>query len=151
MRFVDTNVLLYSVSTAAAERQKAKIAQTILDDPDLALSVQVLQEFYVQATRESKSDSITHEQAAALVEAYLRFMVQETTVALMQAALETKQRFRISYSDAAMIEAARMLACDTVPSEDLGHGQVYERYEFGIRTPQAAQAVSPLIGNRSPS
>lgn len=126
MRFVDTNVLLYSVSTAAAEQQKAQIALQILDDPDLALSVQVLQEFYVQATRESKSDRITHEQAAALVEAYLRFTVQQTTVALMQAAIETKQRFRISYWDAAVIEAARTLACDTVLSEDLSHGQDYD-------------------------
>jgi predicted nucleic acid-binding protein len=126
MRFVDTNVLLYSVSTAAAEQEKAQIALTILDDPDLALSVQVLQEFYVQATRESKSDRIAHEQAAALVEAYLRFTVQETTVALMQAALETKQRYRISYWDAAVIEAARTLACDTVLSEDLSHGQDYD-------------------------
>jgi predicted nucleic acid-binding protein len=126
MRFVDTNVLLYSVSTAAAEQEKAQIALKILDDPDLALSVQVLQEFYVQATRESKSEKITHEQAAALVEAYLRFTVQETTVALMQAALETKQRFRISYWDASVIEAARTLACDTVLSEDLSHGQDYD-------------------------
>jgi predicted nucleic acid-binding protein len=126
MRFVDTNVLLYSVSTAAAEQEKARIALKILDERDLALSVQVLQEFYAQATRESKTDRITHEQAAALVEAYLRFTVQETTVALMQVALETKQRFRISYWDAAVIEAARTLACDTVLSEDLSHGQDYD-------------------------
>ena len=126
MRFVDTNVLLYAVSTAAAEQQKAQIALKILDEPELALSVQVLQEFYVQATRESKSDRITHEQAAALVEAFLRFTIQETTVALMHAALQTKQRFRISYWDAAVIEAARTLACDTVLSEDLSHGQNYD-------------------------
>jgi predicted nucleic acid-binding protein len=126
MRFVDTNVLLYSVSTAAAEQEKAQIALKILDERDLALSVQVLQEFYVQATRESKTDRVTHEQAAALVEAYLRFTVQETTVALMQAALETKQRFRISYWDASVIAAARTLACDTVLSEDLSHGQEYD-------------------------
>jgi predicted nucleic acid-binding protein len=44
----------------------------------------------------------------------------------MQAALETKQRFRISYWDAAVIEAARTLACDTVLSEDLSHGQYYD-------------------------
>ena len=93
------------------------------------MSVQVLQEFYVQATRESKTDRITHEQAAALVEAYLRFTIQETTVALMQAALEARQRFRISYWDAAVIEAARMLACNIVLSEDLSHGQDYD----GIR------------------
>jgi predicted nucleic acid-binding protein len=126
MRFVDTNVLLYSVSTAAAEQEKAQIALKILDEHDLALSVQILQEFYVQATRESKSDRITHEQAAALVEAYLRFTIQETTLALMRAALETKRRFRISYWDAAVIEAARTLACDTVLSEDLSHGRDYD-------------------------
>jgi predicted nucleic acid-binding protein len=126
MRFVDTNVLLYSVSTAAAEQEKAQIALKLLDEHDLALSVQVLQEFYVQATRESKSDRITHEQAAALVEAYLRFTVQETTIALMQAALESRHRFRISYWDAAVIEAARMLACDTLLSEDLSHGRDYD-------------------------
>lgn len=125
MRFVDTNVLLYAVSTAPAEHEKARIALEILEERNLALSVQVLQEFYVQATRESKPDRITHEQAAALVEAYLRFTVQETTVALMQAASETRDRFRISYWDAAIIEAARVLSCDTVLSEDLGHGQSY--------------------------
>jgi predicted nucleic acid-binding protein len=72
------------------------------------------------------SDIITNDQAAALVEAYLLFTVLETTVALMQAALETKQRFRISYWDAAVIEAARTLACDTVLSEALSHGQDYD-------------------------
>ncbi len=126
MRFVDTNVLLYSISTAPAEQEKAQIALKILDEHELALSVQVLQAFYVQATRESKTDRLTHEQAAELVEAYLRFTVQETTVALMQAALETKQRFRISYWDAAVIEAARARACDTVLSEDMTHGQDYD-------------------------
>lgn len=126
MRFVDTNILLYSVSTAAAEQGKAQIALEILNERDLALSVHVLQEFYVQATRESKTDRLTHEQATALVEAYLRFTVQNTTVALMQAALETKHRFRISYWDAAVIEAARTLACDTVLSEDLSHRQDYD-------------------------
>lgn len=90
------------------------------------MSVQVLQEIYVQATRESKSDRITHEQTAALVEAYLRFTVQETTIALMQAALESRHRFRIFCRDAAVIEAARMLTCDTLLSEDLSHGQDYD-------------------------
>ena len=126
MRFVDTNVLLYAVSTVPTEQEKARIALEILEQHDLAVSVQVLQEFYVQATRPSKADRITHEQAAALVEAYLRFPVQETTVGLMQAALEARERFRLSYWDAAVIEAARALSCDTVLSEDLSHGQSYD-------------------------
>ena len=54
MRFVDTNVLLCAISRAPAEQDKAKRANDILADHDLALSVQVLQEFQVQATRASR-------------------------------------------------------------------------------------------------
>ncbi len=45
MRFVDTNVLLYVASTAPEEQAKRRVALSILEDEDLALSVQVLQEF----------------------------------------------------------------------------------------------------------
>lgn len=126
VRFVDTNVLLYALSTAAAERPKAAAARTLLDADDLALSTQVLQEFYVQATRTSKADRLSHAQAAAFVEALLRFPVQPTTVALVRAALDACPRFRIAYWDAAIIEAARILGCPTVLSEDLAHGRDYD-------------------------
>lgn len=125
MRFVDTNVLLYAVSTTPKEAAKAEAARQLLEADDLALSVQVLQEFYVQATRVGRKDRLNHEQAALLVEAWLRFPVQETTVPLMQAALETKRRHRISYWNATIIEAARFLECDVLLSEDLAHGRDY--------------------------
>ena len=48
MRFVDTNILLYAVSAAADDQPKSRVALLTLEDDDLALSVQVLQEFYVQ-------------------------------------------------------------------------------------------------------
>jgi len=123
MRFVDTNILLYAVSTAPEEQQKAQIALSVLDDEDLALSVQVLQEFYVQATRTGRSERLSHEQASLLIEAFLRFPVQETTVELALAAVRSAQRFGISYWDAAVIEAARILGCTVVLTEDLSDGQ----------------------------
>ena len=126
MRFVDTNVLLYAVSTAPGEASKASVARGLLGADDLALSVQVLQEFYVQATRAGRSGRLSHEQAALLVESWLRFPVQETTVPLLRGALETRQRHRLSYWDAAIVEAARLLECDTLLSEDLAHGRAYE-------------------------
>lgn len=125
MRFVDTNVLLYAASKAPREERKARIARRLLEGDDVALSVQVLQEFYVQATRATRSDRMTHAQASALVEAFLRFRVQEITLALMLAAQDKSDRFRISYWDAAIIEAARSLGCRTVLSEDLSHGADY--------------------------
>lgn len=125
MRFVDTNVLLYAASTARDEAPKANKARALLDAEDLALSVQVLQEFYVQATRPTKRDRLSHEQATALVEAFARFPVQETTLALVRAALHTSRRFKLSYWDSAIIEAARSLGCRTILSEDLSHGADY--------------------------
>ena len=46
MRFADTNILLYAISTTPEEQPKAQVALQLLDAGDLGLSVQVLQEFY---------------------------------------------------------------------------------------------------------
>jgi len=125
VRFVDTNLLLYAISRDPEERAKRERARELLADRDLGLSVQVLQEFYVQATRETRSDRLTHEQAATLVDSFRRFTVQVTTIEVMLAAMQTKQRFNLSYWDAAIIEAARALGCRVVLSEDMSDGQDY--------------------------
>ena len=125
MRFVDTNVLLYAISRDPAEQDKATRANEILAGRDLALSVQVLQEFYVQATRESRPDPLTHEQAIELVESFMRFPVATTTAEQMLAAFATCRRFHLSYWDAAVLEASRSLGCDVVLSEDLSDGEDY--------------------------
>lgn len=125
MRFVDTNVLLYAISKDSTEREKADRANAILDAGDVALSVQVLQEFYVQATRETRSDRLTHEQAAGLVESFLRFPAQVIDVSIARAAFATRHRFGISYWDAAILESARAMGCAVVLSEDLDDGTDY--------------------------
>jgi predicted nucleic acid-binding protein len=125
VRFVDTNILLYAISKAPDERDKAAQANEILRARDLALSAQVLQEFYVQAIREHGPARLTHDQASGLVEAFLRFPVRAITADLVLAAIATRDRFGISYWDAAILEAARSLGCDVVLSEDLSVGQDY--------------------------
>jgi predicted nucleic acid-binding protein len=125
MRFVDANILLYSLSTHSAESAKAEIARRLLDDDDLCLSVQVLQEFHVQATRPSRRGALSHDEAVALVQTWLRFPVQEITVALMRNAFAASARWHLSYWDAAVIEAARLQGCGHVLSEDLSAGQDY--------------------------
>jgi predicted nucleic acid-binding protein len=123
VRFVDTNILLYAISRDPAEFEKAKRANDILADRDLALSVQVLQEFYVQATRASRPDAIEHAQAVRLIQSFRRYPVQDVTSGIMMAALDACKRFQISYWDAAIIEASRALGCAQVLSEDLNDGQ----------------------------
>jgi predicted nucleic acid-binding protein len=123
VRFVDTNVLLYAISKAPEEATRAGRALEILEDADCALSVQVLQEFYVQSTRSSRAERLDHVQAVSLIESWCRFPVQEMTVAILQAALGCKERYRIGYWDAAIVEAARAAGCREVLSEDLQDGQ----------------------------
>ena len=82
-RFIDTNILLYSVSQhprEAAKRERA-IAPPSSDDP--ALSVQVLQEFYVQATRRGRPDALPHDIASGLMGAWARFPVQEISLPIV--------------------------------------------------------------------
>jgi predicted nucleic acid-binding protein len=119
VRFADTNVLLYAISRDREEDAKAERANALLAERDLALSVQVLQEFYVQATRPTRPDPISHADAVELIEAFQRFPVASITTDVMRAALTTSDRFQISYWDAAILEAARSLGCEVVLSEDL--------------------------------
>jgi predicted nucleic acid-binding protein len=143
VRFVDTNVLLYAVSTAEDEQRKRELALAILNSDDVALSVQVLQEFYVQATRASKPERLTQEQAVALIDSWLRFQVQETTVALLQQALSTSARWQISYCDAAIVEAARAMRCTRLLSEDMQDGMDFA----GVRVEDPFRASSAQLGS----
>ena len=125
-RFVDTNVLLYSISRAPAEASKREIAIALLDADDIALSVQVLQEFYVQATRATRPDALPHDIAAGLIHTWLRFKIQETTLAIVLGALDIKAAYKLSYWDAAILATARTLGCRELLSEDMSHGQEVE-------------------------
>ena len=125
MRFVDTNVLLYAVSAQEQEKEKQRLSLDLLAARDLALSVQVLQEFYIQATRPSRAGALRHDEAVAFVRSLQRFPVQSMTPGVMQAAFVICQRFRLSYWDSAILAAARACNCDTVYSEDMRDGQDY--------------------------
>lgn len=123
--FVDTNVLLYAVLPEGEAAAKRRRAREILAGPRIAFSVQVLQEFYTQATRENRNDRLEEAEASAVVEHLLRRPVQKLIPATVVAAIATSQRYRISYWDAAIIEAARELGCARVLTEDLNDGQDY--------------------------
>ena len=126
LRFLDTNILLYSISGAADEAVKRNTAVAVLDGDDNALSVQVLQEFYVQSTRVTRAGALSHETAAALIATWMRFDVKDNTVAVLRGALDIKSRYGFSYWDSAVIAAARALGCSELLSEDLSHGQVID-------------------------
>jgi predicted nucleic acid-binding protein len=125
-RFLDTNILLYSISRDPTEAQKRDIAIALLDADDIALSVQVLQEFYVQATRATRPDAIAHDLAVGLMRTWLRFEIQEITLPVMTGALDIRATYGLSYWDAAIVAAARALGCRELYSEDMSHGREIE-------------------------
>ncbi len=122
MRFIDTNVLLYAVSTSPEDAGKRRRAQALLKEPDLAISVQVLQEFYYQAVRRG---GMTHEDALSFLRPIMRFPVQDVTLDVFREAVAISRRFQLSYWDGAILAAARTLGCDAVYTEDLNAGQDY--------------------------
>ena len=123
MIFFDTNILLYSISGEPTESHKRERAVALLDRDDGALSVQVLGEFYVQATRPTRPERLSHQIAAALISKWTRFPVQEINLGILNAALEIKGTHRFSYWDSAIIAAARALGCRELYTEDMSHGR----------------------------
>jgi predicted nucleic acid-binding protein len=126
LHFLDTNILLYSISRDPAETAKREQAIALLEQDSGALSVQVLQEFYVQATRSSRPDPLPHAIAAGLIATWTRFRVQEITVDILNGALEIRAVHGFSYWDSAIIAAARALGCSKLYTEDLSHGREVE-------------------------
>ena len=126
MRFTDTNVLLYAAIDTPENAGKHRIASEILSRSDLCLSVQVLQEFYYQATRPTRLGRLTHDDALAFLGTLLRFPVQDVTLGLFREATVISRRYHLSYWDGAILAAARALGCEAVYSEDLSAQQDYD-------------------------
>ena len=126
MRLTDTNVLLYAVSPLPEDDDKRSRARDLLRRSDLAVSVQVFQEFYHQATRPTRLGRLTHEDALAFLGSLLKFPVQDVTLDVFRDAVAISGRFRLSYWDGAILAAARALGCEAVYSEDLSAQQDYD-------------------------
>jgi predicted nucleic acid-binding protein len=120
--FLDTNLLLYAITTDPAERAKRDRARWLLQEDDWTVSVQVLQEFYVQATRPSRRCALTAAEARTLIQSWERFSVQAITLEVMERAMEWQERFSLSHWDAAILSAAQQAGCDMILSEDMGDG-----------------------------
>lgn len=138
--FLDTNVLIYAVSSSPAESAKKERALELISHADFGLSAQVLQEFYINVTAKIALP-LAPDDAVALLEQFRTFPVVWTDYPLIVAGIETALRFRISYWDGAIIAAAERLGADTLYTEDLNNGQRYG----------SVQAVNPFLSRAADS
>jgi len=113
------------------------VARRVLAEPEIAFSAQVLQEFYAAAVTKQRLE-MTHDEALTVLNSLAAFPVWPVTRELVLEAIDAKQRFQVSYWDAAILVAAKQLGCRVVYSEDLNDGQQYD----------GVQVINPFaIGN----
>lgn len=121
--FIDTNVLIYAHDRDANAKQQ--IAKNILRDlwaqRKGVLSMQVLQEFYVNVTR--KIPSPLSKDAARLVVSSYTMWCMETTPTEISTAFRVEDESRLGFWDALIISSAVKCGATRILSEDLNAGQ----------------------------
>ena len=132
--FVDTNILVYAHDRDAADKHQAakeKVAQLWRLPVAPAISVQVLQELYVNLIRKTVSQS----EARQTIIDYCAWHVVDNDPTLLMEGIDLQIRWQSSFWDALILAAAQRAGAGVIWSEDLNTTQDYG----GI------VAVNPLI------
>jgi predicted nucleic acid-binding protein len=106
-------------------RRSGRSLDAYLSEPEIGFSARVLQEFYSAAVTKQRL-KMTHDEAVAVLRSLAAFPVCTISRELVMQAIDAKQRFGISYWDAAIVAAAKQLGCSRLYSEDQNHGQDYD-------------------------
>jgi len=124
--FVDTNILLYAHDKAAgAKHERAKaLVEELWRDRTGVVSTQVLQELAVNLRRKA-GRPLDGKTTRDVVTDYLTWQVIVNGGESILEALDIETRYRISFWDALVIQAAQAAGADVLYSEDLSDGQAY--------------------------
>jgi predicted nucleic acid-binding protein len=122
--FLDTSVLVYADDASAGKKQR--IAQDVLEDTVkrgvATLSTQVLQEYFVIATRKLRLDAAA---ARRRVELLSVLDVVEVDVPTIFSAIDLHRLHAIAFRDALIVQSAAVGGCARLLTEDLQHGRAY--------------------------
>ncbi len=122
--FLDTNILLYAYDASAGERhdQAARLVGDLAAQRRAATSVQVLQEFYVNATRKI-AEPLAPQTALERIRLFSRWPTHAPTAQDVFTAASLAQEVRLSFWGAMVVHSAAELGCAVLWSEDLNAGQ----------------------------
>ena len=118
--FLDTNILVYLFDADAPEKQ-ARARGLFREDTEIRLSTQVLQEFYVAATRKL-AKPLAPDQARRVVEDLGAFPVARMSHRLVLSAIDRSMASQVSFWDGLIIETALAEGARRLVSEDLQDG-----------------------------
>jgi predicted nucleic acid-binding protein len=122
--FVDSNILIYAHDLDAGVKRERAVAKLreLWDSATGRLSVQVLQEFYVNATQKLATP-IARSTAREVIQTYGVWVHHATTVETVTRATEISDLARISFWDALIVASAEEADADELLTEDLNDGQ----------------------------
>ena len=113
----------------ATETAKQPVARAAISDlwrhRTGTLSTQVLQEFYVTATRKL-ARPLTRAEARDVIELYSAWPVVTINSSLLLAATRIEELHQLSFWDALILEAARVAGAQVLLTEDLHHGRTID-------------------------
>ncbi|MGB3682142.1 MAG: PIN domain-containing protein [Rubrobacteraceae bacterium] len=124
--FVDSNILLYAHDQSAGEKRRVArdLIQTLWEERSGRLSIQVLQEFFVNATRKLSRPLETAD-AREVISDYAYWPVHRPGTVDVLSAIDLHRGAQISFWDAMILTSAVAQGCNVLYSEDLGDGQYY--------------------------
>lgn len=125
--FFDTNVLLYMYddNEPLKKRKAIEIFERESEAWNAVVSTQVLQEFYVNATRKL-SGPLSPERAEARVRDFSQLPLVRVDVNMILASIARSRRHVLSFWGSLIIEAALFAGVQRILTEDLHHGQEIE-------------------------
>ncbi len=125
-QFVDSNVLVYAYDLSQGEKneQAKSLLLSLWESGHGCVSIQVLQEFFVNVTRKSEFP-LSPEQAAQIIHDLSDWRVHRPGIKDVLAAIDLHQRYRISFWDAMILQSAQQSDCGIVWSEDLSDSEDY--------------------------
>lgn len=126
-QFIDTNILIYAHDASAGtkhDRARALLRE-LWENRAGCLSIQVLQEFYVNVTRKV-ARPMSPDAAAQIIADLGVWPVHRPDVDDVLEAIRLQTSRQLSFWDAMILTSARRLGCETLWSEDMSHGQQYE-------------------------
>jgi predicted nucleic acid-binding protein len=128
LQFVDTNVLIYAhdLSSGPKHTQARGLIEELWQSEEGCLSVQVLQEFYVNVTQKVAKPLAT-EVAAQIIADLSVWQIHRPGVEDVLDAIRLQDRHQLHFWDAMIIASAVQLGCQTLWTEDLNPGQVYDQ------------------------
>ena len=120
--FLDTNILVYAVDADSPAKRNAsrRVIETLAADASGVISTQVMQEFYVAATRKLGIPPLA---AKTILKTFSVFELVQVTPALIQDAIDCSVLNSMSFWDSLIVTAAASAGCTRISTEDLNSGQ----------------------------